>query len=540
MVKTFWRRNNKINFFGLSSNEFYLLLLCFHIGLVWSLPYFPTQDGPSHVYNLVILKDLLNGGREWGNYFTYSLHAVPNLGFNLLAYPMLHFFPPLAVEKIFVSIYIVLMGVSVPLFLRVFNKPSMPLSFFVFPVIFNFTLLMGFYSYAVTIPLFLIAFCLSWKIRDHSTAYKFVFFNIAGLTIFYFHLIPFVLFLISLIVITVVRSTDFRRRIVELTKLLAMISPIILNLIYYLIYSPKSSFSGVYYLLSVSRYVRLLVELFSFSALNFSLWQLFPASLVMFLYFLFTYSSVKDIYKKYGQNKQLPESEKILLFLASILILIYLFTPFRFGGGCFFNQRFPWVILLIILPLFQIPETVFWKRFGQTIIVGTVSFFFAFNTVALWQQSRKVEKFLSGLNTGLPKGAYVMTYQKRDPKAGWPRVDVLMHAASYYGIIKGCVDIGNYETGLDYFPIHFKNTISRFPSLDQIGYKADTIKWSDYPSIQYLLGWEVDKTDIKKLSKFFHAIWEEDSFSIWQINSVNLEINDFNNNNDENIGRNVW
>jgi len=192
------------------------------------------------------------------------------------------------------------------------------------------------------------------------------------------------------------------------------------------------------------------------------------------------------------------------------------------------------------LPLLRIPEGIISERF--VLITGTIiaTLFFAYNATLLWQQNAKVEKFLSGLNAGLPKGAYVMTYKKIESKAGWPREYVLMHAASYYGIIKGCVDIGNYETGLDYFPVHFKDTIPRFPSLDQIGYKADTIKWSDYPSIQYLLGWEVDKTDIKKLSKFFHAIWEEDSFSIWQINSVNLEINDFNNNDDENIGRNVW
>ena len=70
-----------------------------------------------------------------------------------------------------------------------------------------------------------------------------------------------------------------------------------------------------------------------------------------------------------------------------------------------------------------------------------------------------MKKFLSGLKADLPKSAYVMTYKKIDSKAGWPRVDVLIHAASYYGIFNGCVDIGNYETGLDYFPIHFKDTI---------------------------------------------------------------------------------
>src|SRR6266568_1982070 len=100
----------------------YTILLTAHVILAWLLPYFPTQDGPSHLYNLVILHDLLHGGKEWGNFFTYSLHLVPNLGFNLLAYPLINFLPPLAVERVFITIYIVLMGSSVPLLLKTFGR----------------------------------------------------------------------------------------------------------------------------------------------------------------------------------------------------------------------------------------------------------------------------------------------------------------------------------------------------------------------------------------------------------------------------------
>jgi hypothetical protein len=154
-------------------------------------------------------------------------------------------------------------------------------------------------------------------------------------------------------------------------------------------------------------------------------------------------------------------------------------------------------------------------------IVSVAILFFAFNSLILWQQSSKVQKFLSGLNADIPKGAYVMTYKKRDPEAGWPRADVLMHAASYYGILKGCVDIGNYETGLDYFHIEFKDTMPRFPPLDQVAYKPETIDWFEYPSVQYVLGWEVDRNDTEKLSKFFHIVWQKEPLSVWQRNSIN-------------------
>ena len=109
-----------------------------------------------------------------------------------------------------------------------------------------------------------------------------------------------------------------------------------------------------------------------------------------------------------------------------------------------------------------------------------------------------------------------MTYRKLPQGAHRPRVDVLIHAGSYYGIFNGCVDIGNYETRFDYFPIKFKDNAPPFPSIYQVEYNAETIIWSDYPSIQYVLGWEIDKNDREKLGKFFHIIWEEDPFSIWQ------------------------
>jgi len=493
---------------------FYILLLITHVGIVWWLPYFPTQDGPSHIYNLVILNDLLNGGKEWGNFFSHQLRAVPNLGFNLLAYPLLYFFPPLVVERIFISMYIVLMGVSVPFFLRTFDKPYFPLAYFVFPVIFNFNLLIGFYSYVMAVTLFLLAFSLAWKIRNSSATCKFICFNIAGLIIFYFHLIPFIFFMLSLIAITIVESNGYRKKIKDLLKLLMIISPSVGTFLFYLRTISKSSITDFSYLFSFSRLIQLLSELFSFSTINFSPWQVLPAFPLLYLIILFYYLSMKDAFQRGSGIRNITPSQKSLIYLSSLLILIYLLVPWRVGEGCYFNERFPWVILLITLPLLRIPETIFFKRFGTVVIAGIVSVFFAFNAIILWQQSTKVEKFLSGLHVGLHKGAYVMTYKTK--RSEWSRVDVLMHAASYYGIFRGCVDIGNYEAGSDFFPISFNKNLPAMLSQDQIAYEPTTINWSNYPYIQYLLGWEINNKDRIELSKFFHIIWEEDQFSIWQ------------------------
>jgi len=495
---------------------YYILLLAAHIGVIWLLPYVPTQDGPSHVYNLVILKDLLNGGSEWGDSFTFQLRAVPNLGFHIIAYPLLSFFPPLIVEKIFISIYTVFMGISIPLLMRTFNRPVLPLAYLIFPVIFNFTFLMGFYSYVMAIPLFILAFSLGWEIRNRSIYCKFTCLNLTALILFYFHLIPCILFLMSLVAIIMAEAAGFKKKLSELLKLLVIIAPSLLNLFFYLRQGTRNPFPDTSYLFSFSRLLELIVDLSFFSTVNYLPWQLLPAALFMFMIVLFGHASMKDIWKRWSQSRDITASEKTLIYLASVLILIYLFAPFSFGDGAYFNQRFPWVILLIIVPLLRIPDTMFFRRFGLFAIAGVVTVSFAINSALLWNQNLMVEKFLSGLNVELPRGAFVMTYRPEVPK--WPRADVLLHAASYYGIFKGCVDIGNYETTLFYFPVHFKNHLPELPSQYQIAYEPETIDLTKYPSIQYLFGWEIEDKIKEKMRKNFHLIENNGPFSIWERN----------------------
>lgn len=493
---------------------YYILLLLGHIGLVWSLPYVPTQDGPSHIYNLIILHDLLNGGKEWGNFFSYQLRAVPNLGFILPAYPLLHFFPPIVAERIFLSIYIVLMGVSVPFFLKTFKKSSLPASYFVFPLIFSYTFLMGFYSYIITVPLFLFALSLAWRLRDGSTIFRFFSFNIIAFVLFYFHLIPFIFFLLSLIVIAIVEPAEYKQKISNLLKLLLIMSPAILNLFYYLRFSAHGYIPDFSYLLSSSRFIRLLIELFYVSTVNLLPWQILPASLFMFLIVVLGYHSLKDIYKRKLHGGNIIPSEKLLIYLSLILTLIYFVSPIHIGGGWYFNERFPMVILLISLPLLRMPETIIFKRIVSISVISIVSIFFAFNVAILWRQGNKIEKFLSALHAGLPKGALVMTYKTKGPERA--TVDILLHASSYYGIFKGCVDIGNYEAASDLFPVHFNKTIPAMPSEHQISYKAETINWDNFPAIQYLFGWDLDNKDREMLSKHFHVVLEKDQFNVWQ------------------------
>ncbi len=146
----------------------YMILLAAHLAVVWLLPFFPTQDGPSHVYNLVVYRDLLQGKGAWDRFYVLNERSISNQGFFLIAYPLLSVLTPGAAERAFLSLYVFLLGAGVPLFLRTFGRPALPASFFLFVVVFNRPLLTGFYSNSIGVPLLLLAIAVVWKTRGRS------------------------------------------------------------------------------------------------------------------------------------------------------------------------------------------------------------------------------------------------------------------------------------------------------------------------------------------------------------------------------------
>jgi hypothetical protein len=92
---------------------FYLLtfLLCLP---VWLVTWFPSQDGPSHVYNARVLMDILLHGDSmyWKSYFL-TPGLTTNLGAHLLLGVLSQFLPPPVPEKIIVTLCVILVASGV-------------------------------------------------------------------------------------------------------------------------------------------------------------------------------------------------------------------------------------------------------------------------------------------------------------------------------------------------------------------------------------------------------------------------------------------
>jgi hypothetical protein len=488
----------------------YAALTALHIALVWLIPHFPTQDGPSHVYNLVLLHDLVNGGRDWGRYFTYDFHAVPNLGFHLIAYPLIKLFPPYVTERIFISIYILLMTVSVPVFLRTFGNRAMPLSFLSFPLLFSFPFMMGFYSFTIAVPCMLLAMCAAWSLRTAPLTHRFFVLNLAGFGLFYMHLIPFIIYLLFICIMLTVSLLGRERPLWRQFPQVGLIAPSVMLFLYYLLTGRGGSHPESSYTLSLSRFLELLSSLMLFSLDTFSRWQL-AAWIPLFL---LVYLLAKTAWKDRGKSPDLRDGNRVLVFLSLTLLIFYFSLPVDFGGGDFFNQRFPWILFLLSLPLVKIPSSGVIGRFQMRIFPGIALLFFLVNSVILEQQSRRVDEFLSGMRADMPQGTFIATC--KPVSKGWSRVDPLLHAASHYGIAKKCIDAGNYELSSALSPVRFRETAPPLPRQDYIAFYPDRIDWTRYPAVRFILGWKAHECGGPDLAKNFSLLMNEGRFSLWR------------------------
>jgi len=153
ILEKIWRHGEGVLFWALA----FLYLVP-----VWAYHYVPTQDGPSHLDNAQILKDLGNAVAGYEAYFEIRADPIPNWTSHLLLAGLLYVVPPLSAEKFLVSLYILGFAGSFRYFLGAFGERSRPISWLGLLFVYNRCFWMGFYNFCLSLVLvwLIVGFCL--------------------------------------------------------------------------------------------------------------------------------------------------------------------------------------------------------------------------------------------------------------------------------------------------------------------------------------------------------------------------------------------
>src|SRR5262245_1642292 len=115
-------------------NVVFISLLLIHLVPVWAFPYFVTCDGPNHVDNAASLRNYLQADNTlFHQYYTLNLRLVPNWFTNVILAGLMGIVSPITGDKILLSLYILLVPLSMRYALAAIRQESTFLSILAFP-----------------------------------------------------------------------------------------------------------------------------------------------------------------------------------------------------------------------------------------------------------------------------------------------------------------------------------------------------------------------------------------------------------------------
>src|SRR5665213_2059030 len=198
-------------FSGLNRSEPYLFFVVVLLN-AWPLftcKFFLTQDGPSHIYNSVLLRELIFGN-DLSIHHVFSLNheLVPNMISHMLMATASCFLPAWMAEKIVLLIYFIGLPYVFRFFLSKSSAPEIFLSALIIPFTYSYFFYLGFYNFLLAlIPFFMVLTI--WTSANKKINLRFILKFFLWLMLLYFsHLYVFVL---ALLLMGLHTCLEFRR-----------------------------------------------------------------------------------------------------------------------------------------------------------------------------------------------------------------------------------------------------------------------------------------------------------------------------------------
>ena len=513
------------NWRNLSWKHIFVVLLILHLLPIWIFAYFPSQDGPSHVYNALVLK-------EYGQHENYKIRDAwklnitifPNWLSHIVLTALLYIFPPVMSEKVLLTIAVGLIPVSFFYFLNAVHtehKEKYLFGWLGFPFAYNYLLYMGFYNYTLSISFFFFSFGFWWKHKDNLQIKHLGILYILLLLTYLSHIVSYGLVVLGISVAAgcmwggeaLAEAWQVRsERIVSMLKqfiislkpffrfLLYMV-PIYFVLMEYYLQSLKLHQAGNHkglewiwnYFIGVK------------SIVYFSDWHI-PVN--YFLLAILGIAVVISLVYRINRKQWIKQTD-VFLLIAIIFTYMFIKAPWNYGPGAWINDRIHLYILLMLAPWLVIPDfekqpelelhpekpkLVPWlitnrhKLVCYTLTTCLVTF-----TLLHWGKttydhgriSPEIAELVSGTDYIEPHTTYSIRVADAHKSEALERIEYVtpfVHAQAFYGVyVDDVVHMANYEANYNYFPVNRNNRNS-------VGL--------DYIRADYVIAWYYPETEL--------------------------------------------
>jgi hypothetical protein len=432
---------------------------------VWLFRYVPTQDGPSHVFNALVIKNY----DDYADVFAIRPEPLPNWTSHLLLAGLMFLLPPLIAEKVLVSLYIVGFAAAVRSFLGTFGERCRPLSWAALLFVYHRCFWLGFYNYCLGLVLFWTILAYGLRRRNTLHVPQAVVLMFLLTAAYFTHLVSFFLSWAGVFLAT------FRRTLGPILVLLAGLPAACLTFDYF-------ERTGFFQDSAPARLVsqlppnlrkeivgldRDLFECHAGGRLPFSL-LLLPG------YALLLACTV-------AEWEPIPAWRWLMPLVLSLLLLAaYGLVPDSLHPhGSIIKARLAPLPPLVWLACLREPARLGVRIFSRTAVLALLGANLLLVTAYFATGNQALAEYTAGLDA-IGRGGRLFVVQP-DPHPV-PLADPLFHASNYYCLGTGIINLNNYETDAPHFPVRFRP-----------GFRRGRGSWASYPNqdaVEVVLCWQ--------------------------------------------------
>lgn len=459
---------------------FFVLLIVSLLPL-WLFEYFPSQDGPSHLYNARVFTDY----SEPESYtirqiYEFRRELLPNLACYGILGLLMKFFSPLTSEKLMLSLFVIGFPLSLLYFLNQVNKKNAVLALLGFILVYNRLLHLGFYNFCLSIPLFFFALGYWWNcridLRPINVALLYLFF----VALYFCHFVSFALLVLSICVLGTLtllyvknenecdegKSFIMKHRgLYALMRFHLTMSPVYLFTFFYYLSKSRGSnrvFAKFYKLCIYYFNCKILVV---FTHDNYFVGcLLFLLILALLVYtIIIRAGQMKSFFARSSSLKSFFRQTDQFLFLSIIMTILFFGLPWASAGGAgWINERIYLYIIPLLLPFLEVD----FSRYGKKALVLAIIVLLACQIGYVCRDysylNKEIKDMVSSAHMITDHSIVEMISSDRskletsDYLGELPYVSPFLHVPCYYCLGTDIVFLSNYEADCQYFPIAFK------------------------------------------------------------------------------------
>ncbi len=450
----------------------FVALLLAHLVVVWSMPVFLTQDGPSHLYNARILLELWAGDPSglYSDFFTLNTSFSPNWTGNLVLAGLLKLLSPVAAEKMLVSIHMIALPLAFRYAVRML-KPGPPiLSSLIFLLTYNFHLVYGFFNFCLGLAVLFWFIGAYHNFRNGPSAKQGVLCAFILLLMLATHPVALLvgfLFVASDAMVNLIAhlrnpQTDRPTVLNRIAQDAAIIGP---ALLLFLLFLPTSS----------ADHPPLFQNKWSVEALqallrmdHLVLFNGHEGALFRSVVFLLTALFVAALWK--NRSVRLTSVGAPLALLVVCCVAIYFFVSDQLAGGAYLTSRIAliaWMVFALYIATRTIPTRALAVGAGGTVVLSASLLFMRYPA-----HSRCGEQAAAYIGScrSIPDGSTFLPLCFSDHGEFGdlvlsPRIKLFKHMSGYAAAERRLISLDNYEANTAYFQTAWLPNVNPFQQL---------------------------------------------------------------------------